>query len=685
MLNQAAKKSSRIPVLLTHLLIWTVALLMMVQDADAGNEPGGGQLTVKMSGREFAVPAQETAVTLDVAGPLIKAVVRQEFINPTAEVIEAVYVFPLPDQASVYAMELLVGERRIVSVVQEKSQARRTYEAAKQSGRRAALVESQRPNLFTTEVANIGPGEKVTVRLEYLDQATYDDGWFALVVPLTFTPRYHPDVCGGSSESAPLPSADARAARLLSPQFKGEHDPDFPQASIDVSLNPGLALSDLLSPSHDLSVQRNGVLWLAGPPSRTVRADRDFILRWRPVDEPLARPALFVEDRPEGRYALLMIVPGSDAVGQMPRPDTETLFVVDVSGSMDGPSLAQAQAALTAALGELAAGDRFNILAFNNRSWFWRTDFQNISPASLGAARHWVNNLRADGGTEMHPALLQGQTAFLGSVPGERARRIILLTDAAVGNEDQILRETVARLGDIRLHVVGIGMAPNRYLVRRLAGQGGGLSLFVSGHGGDTTRLASFLARISRPQLVDPRLEWQGNPTVEGYPARLGAPFSGELTLWSGRFPVGTDLEGFLRAQWAGQDYSVSLTEDKHPAASGVAIRWANLKVDDLLAEYDGGGDREALRAQIIKTGLDFGLVTRFTSRVAVEELVTTQGPEATHRIANGLPAGSTLIRQLPQGGTLTPLWRALGVFLLLTGLAGWRARCVLDRGGRSC
>jgi Ca-activated chloride channel family protein len=670
----------------TYFLIWTMALLLMVQDAEAGDGPGGGRLTLSTAGGVVAVPALHTSVRLDISGPLIRAELRQEFVNPTDQTIEAQYVFPLPDRATVSAMEMLIGERRIVSVVQEKQQARRTYRQARDSGRRAALVEQARPNLFSAEAANIGPGEKVIVRLEYLDQVSYEDGWFALVVPLTLTPRYLPRAGGGELGTPPTPVAND--AWRVQPPFRRGDDRHFPHASIDVRLQPGLELAELNSPSHTVSTRQNDTLWSVAPQSETVPADRDFLLRWRPVTAPLARPALFVEDRPEGRYALLMVVPGvdgEDAFAATPRPSTETLYVVDVSGSMDGPSLRQAQQALTTALKELAPGDRFNILAFNNSSWFWKPDFQAVSSASLNGARHWVQDLRADGGTEMHPALLQAQTAFLAPVAGDRARRIVLLTDAAVGNEDQLLRESIVRLGDIRLHVVGIGMAPNRYLVRRLAGQGGGLSTFVSGHADDTSRLIAFLARIARPQLVDPHLEWTGSPPVEGYPARLGEPFSGALTLWSGRFPVDTDLEGFLRARWADQNVALPLGADATVTTGGVAARWANLKVDDLLAAFDGGGNRESLRAEIVRTGLTFGLVTRFTSRVAVEQVVLSEGPTATHRIANSLPAGSTLLGELPQGGTLAQLWRALGLVLLLTGWAGWRARTARRTGRGPC
>nr|MEE4270009.1 VIT domain-containing protein [Candidatus Krumholzibacteria bacterium] len=298
-------------------LVLMVAVLALTAHASPDEPvPGTGELELITTAGRYAVPAVRTDVRLDVTGPLLHAVVRQEFTNPTAETASARYVFPLPEFAAVSAMELLVGERRIVSVVKEKEAARAVYEKARQEGRKAALVAAAQGNLFVTEVANIGPGEKVSVRLEYLDQAAYEDGWFSLTYPLTFTPRFSP------------PSQGAPAVQGV--PFARPGSAAFPRASISVSLAPGLELADVLSPSHHVSTaQEQGTWWLQLEP-RTVPSDRDFILRWRPVSDPLARPVLFVEGGPSGLYGLLMVVPG-DPDPTAPRPPTDTVFLLDVS------------------------------------------------------------------------------------------------------------------------------------------------------------------------------------------------------------------------------------------------------------------------------------------------------------------------------------------------------------------
>ncbi len=434
----------------------------------------------------------------------------------------------------------------------------------------------------------------------------------------------------------------------------------------------------MCSPSHHVSTaQEQGTWWLQLEP-RTVPSDRDFILRWRPVSDPMARPVLFTEEGPGGLYGLLMVVPG-DPDPTAPRPPTDTVFLLDVSGSMGGSSIDQARQALTAAVNELLPGDRFNLLEFNDRTSSWRDHLAPVQAPALQAARDWVRRREANGGTMLHPALLQARLSCgQNSEPG-RARQIILLTDAAVGNEAQLLSETIAGLGDLRLHVVGIGHAPNRYLVRRLAGEGGGQPLFISGHESDAGRLSAYLTRIGRPQWANPRLEWDGSPQVDGYPARLPAPVPGELVLWSGRFPAGSDVEGVLRADGGAGVLALSLKAIAAPEGSGLATRWAQRRVDDLLAVLDAGGDLEELRPSVVATALEHGLVTRFTSRVAVELVPTVDEAGATRDVPTGLPKGSQLMGQLPAGGTLDDLWRLLGLVMLLAGLTTWvlnRRRC---------
>ncbi|MBU0743065.1 VWA domain-containing protein, partial [bacterium] len=629
---------------------------------------GCGELLWRRADGLVPLPAVRTDVALEVNGPLIAGTVSQLFTNPTDQVIEAIYVFPLPENAAVHAMEIIVGERRIVSVVQEREQARRTYVTARASGRRAALVEGERPNLFTTSVANICPGDRITVELRYLDRADFDGGEFGLAFPLTFTPRYIPPAMACTEEGA-------LSAARVSPTFAGEGDRRFPVATVRVELNPGVALADVRSDSHDLDLDRDGDLWLASPAGGTIPADRDFLLAWRPSVADVPATALFVEDRPDGRYALLMVVPAAEIVPPRRREPipTETLFLVDVSGSMQGESIVQARTALLRALDRLGPQDRFNILAFANDSRIFRRDFQAATPSGLADARAWVRMLDANGGTELHPALLRATSRFSGGDDDDGySRRIILITDAAIGNEAQLLREATVDMGPVRLHVVGIGSAPNRYLVRRLAEYGGGLSAFVNSAAGAGNGIDAFLERISRPQLADPRLAWRGDGPAESYPERLPEVYAGELVLWSGRFPPGADLRGAFTAALAGEGLSYPLGEaETGGACDGVAVRWARLKVAGLMADFHRGADRDGVRAQVVETGLAFGLVTAYTSRMAVEEAVSADAPARPCRLSGGLPHGTEFASSLPATGTSEPLLRLLGALGLLIGSAG--------------
>jgi len=653
--------------------VFAVTLILVVTAwpalADYNCEPiamdavGCGELLWRHADGLVPLPAVSTDVVIEVNGPLITGTVSQRFVNPTDEVIEAVYVFPLPENAAVHAMEIIVGERRIVSIVQEKQEARRTYETAKADGRRVALVEQERPNLFTTAVANICPGDEIVVELGYLDRVDYANGAFTLAFPLTFTPRYIPPTMRRSE-------AGARAAAGVTSRWVADGDTRYPAATLRVNLNPGVEIEGIDSASHELRIDEDAGRWSMTPSVVTVPADRDFLLSWRPVAsvEPLS--ALFVEDREDGRYALLMIVPVVDErVSRRPIVPTETLFLVDVSGSMQGASIIQARTALTRALNRLTPQDRFNIMSFSNDSRLYRRHFSDGDPSAVADARAWVNRLEADGGTEMYPALLRALSYFLGDDESTAgfSKRIILITDAAIGNESQLLREATADLGPVRLHVVGIGGAPNRYLVRRLAEYGGGLNAFVATNDGVENGIDRFLERVARPQIAHPRLDWEGVVEPEAYPARLPELYAGELLLWSGRFPIDADVRGEFSAEIAGRTLTRVLTSPT-ANASGVAVRWAREKVASLMADDHRGADQNIIRNRIIQTGLDFGLVTRYTSRVAVEEAVSADAPPVTCRLPNGLPHGTEFASTLPNCGTSRPLLRMIGLMALLLG-----------------
>jgi Ca-activated chloride channel family protein len=616
------------------------------------DEIGAGELLWKTARGLIPLPAVEIDVELAVTGVLLNGRVAQSFHNPTAETIEVVYAFPLPDGAAVHHMEMRIGERTIRSVIRERRQAKRTYEQAKATGRKAALLDRHRPNLFTTAAANINPGETVSVVLEYLDEVRFEDGSFALAFPLAYVPRYVPD---GFPDGA-----DEDERRVL----RGCVDvggATGPAARIEVRLRPGIELDDVDSLSHEILLHNEGEVVLVRTADERVPARRDFLLRWTPRLDALPRPSILVEDLSDGRYVMLMLfppTPGSDAGLGLP---TETLFVIDVSGSMAGPSIEQARAALLAALDRLRPDDRFNILKFNDSSEPFRPVFAYAEPATLAAARAWVRGLTSGGGTEIHAALARGLD-MMGASRSSHAQRVIFLTDGAVSNESQMYRTITSELGETRLHTIGIGAAPNAYLMRKMARLGRGMCRFVPDASAAANLIDAFFAKLDRPVMTDLALEWDALVIEEAYPATLPDLHAGEPFVLFGRIADGADdaaikLTGHTRVGWI---ETSAMSPGGSAPASGIGMRWARSKVDALMDSLHEGADEDDVRAEVIDVALDFGLVTKYTSLVAVEQTPTALGASRPVRVASALP----------QGGTDGPLRLLLGLVLLGSGAA---------------
>ena len=640
-------------------LIWNIVVPLLAQDDGGGPvraaEARTGALLRRTPDGLVPLPLLDLDVKLDVTGILVHGTVAQTFRNPTSEVIDCVYVFPLPERAAVHRMEMRIGGRRIVSVIEEKEEAKRVYEQARQEGRKAALVEQERPNLFTTSAASINAGESIDIVLEYLQEVTFDGDAFSLTFPLTLTPRF---TTGSPHDSA-----------RITPPLARPGSPAFPRASLGVRIDAGVPVDTVESDSHAIETFRDGSVLVVEPRGKTVPADRDFHLRWRPVLTAQPRPALFFEDRPEGRYVLAMILPPLHDVGAGRGLPAETLFIIDVSGSMAGPSIEQARGALLLALDRLRPDDTFDILSFNEEVMEFRGPFVPAAGPDLEEARRWTLSLAASGGTRIDLALARGLSLVEASRT-ERSQRIIFLTDGAADNEDDILRQVRAGLGEARLHTLGIGAAPNRYLMRAMASAGRGLCEFISTTEGAGNRVDAFFSRLSRPVMTGLSVAWDGGEPVEAYPALLPDLHEGEPLILSARLAPGRSVPRLILggSTLDGMQHLEAVADGPAVADSGVAIRWGRAKVEALLDTLHDGATPDSVRAAVIDVSKAYGIVTPYTSLVAVEEFPTATGESSRVRVANGLPAGSGHPGDLPHGGTHEPILFLVGMLLALAG-----------------
>lgn len=646
------------------------------------NELNSGDLCWRAETGLIPLPAVGTDVQLDLTGLMVHGTMTQSFVNPTGEVIEAVYLFPLPERAAVNYMEMRIGDRHIISVAKERKEAKKTYEKAKSKGKKAALIEQERPNLFTTSVANINPGETVDVQLEYVQELDYLDGTFSIAFPLTFTPRYIPfdalaiaAACNGMMAATPVSSAVPDAHRITPPFVESDGGKEtVPSATIRVNLEPGFPVTNLTSTSHKVDVRQSGRRFKVSLAAGSTPADRDFLFSWEQKRGNRAIPAVFTEQREDGNYALIMIVPPRSKRGMQPQSQpTETMFIIDVSGSMSGPSIRMAREALSAAIGRLDRSDYFNIIAFNDKHWAYENRFIRADRTEKSRAQNWVSKLQADGGTEIHSALQTGLT-LTGQGSSEHLRRIIFLTDGAVGNEAQVLASVMAGLGDIRIHTIGIGYAPNRYLMKKMAEGGRGYSTYVTANNDGANAIDDFFKRINRPVMTNLSLGWSDMEPLETYPARMPDLYAGEAIMASVRLSAGEELKGqaVLTGDLpSGQVHAPIVLGENPRQGSGIAARWARTKIASLMDDLTVGADPDQVRADVIEVALAHNMVTKYTSLVAVEKIVTASKPGKTGRVANVLPKGSQLLRaqgSLPSTGTFDPLLRLIGIAMLILG-----------------
>ncbi len=582
-----------------------------------------------------------TEIDLDVAGVLLRGEVRQRYTNDTGKFLEGVYVFPLSEGAAVDDLTMIVGDRVIEGQIHERGEALRIYETAKVEGKKASLVVEQRPNVFTTSVANIAPGETIEIDIGWQEVLRYDAGKVSLRVPLVVAPRYAPQ---GEPDAQCF--TGPTATHGLEPRVK-----------ITAHIEPGFPVAALTSLHHEVATNamKGGGEYVVML-DRSVPADRDFVLEWtaKPLTAPTA--ALFTQHVNGEGYALLLLVPPTAVQEDVVRLPRETIFVVDTSGSMGGQSMEQAKQALVQGLTTLSDEDTFNIVQFNS---YASTLFDAAVPATRGnltKASDWVLRLNAEGGTEMLMALRQAMNGV--EKEERRIRQIVFITDGAVTNEAALFEFIQHNLGSSRLFTVGIGSAPNSFFMKRAAEFGRGTYTYIGATHEVQSKMTELFGKIESPVLGGVDVEW-GDPTVEAWPQRIPDLYAGEPLVVAAklmRTPSSILVRGRLQGRpWTAQIELPAAVED-----SGVAKLWAKRKIEALV---DAQGTGEDNRAQIVSVALTHHLVSKYTSLVAVdvtparaqsEELSTTNVPTA-------LPAGS-----LPKGGTASTLLALLAMLLLV-------------------
>ncbi len=588
----------------------------------------GGLEAVGANGKSLgACPLKQTNVQAEISGFLSRVKVTQEFENNFSEKIEAVYVFPLPNNAAVDDMTMRIGERVVRGKILKREEAREVYEAAKSNGQIASLLDQERPNIFTQSIANILPNEKIIIEISYVETLKYDGGAYQFTFPMVVGPRYIPGNEVGKQGGGFAPDTtqvpDASKITPMPALTRAGHD-----ISISVKLDAGVPIENIQSKSHEIeSAMRSANSYEIKLKDEKTIPNKDFILRYD-VSGKRIEDAVLTHRGEKGGYFTLILQPPDEVRPQDATPK-EIVFVLDTSGSMEGFPIEKAKEAMKLALDGLNPQDTFNLITFAGDTAIL---FDKPVPATrenLAKARAFLQSRQGGGGTEMMKAI---KAALDPSDSQQHLRVVCFMTDGYIGNDLEIIGE-IQKHPNARVFSFGIGSSVNHILLDKMAEEGRGEVEYVALNDDGSAAAKRFHERVRSPLLTDISLDFGDLQVADVYPKRINDLFSAKPVIVHGRYTKGgtgtIKLKGKSFGRETVREINVNFPENE-PDHDVLATLWARTRIDDLMAQdYQGiqnGNVKTEVKDTITNLGIEYRLLTQFTSFVAVEERIVTDG-----------------------------------------------------------
>src|ERR1043165_5867489 len=556
------------------------------------------------------LPLKDTRVEISVSGVIADVHVTQTYRNDGSRPINARYVFPASTRAAVYSMRMKIRDQVIVAKIKEREAARTEFEAAKKEGKSASLLEEDRPNVFSMSLANIMPQEQVEIELRYTELLIPTDNDCELVFPTVVGPRYQ----------SPHDKNKSQDTYIESPYLhQGQQPPS--ELHISARIAAGLPIYDLTCPSHQIFPQwQNGVAQLTLDDSKPFAGNRDFIVRYRLAGDQIASGLLLFQGTDENFFLYMAQPPqrvASDSV-----PPREYIFVVDVSGSMDGFPLETSKKLLRNLIGKLRPTDLFNVVLFAGDSAALSPQPLPANQENIARAIGLIEQQRGAGGTELLPAIQQAM-----SLPRQEgiSRSLLLVTDGFVGGEQGVFDHIKTNLNRCNVFAFGIGTSVNRYLMEGVARAGMAEPFIVSDEGQADAVADKFRQYVESPVLTDIKVRANGFDIYDTNPVNFPDLLAQRPIILFGKWrgtPTGTiELTGK-----SGQGiYTTQLdVASSQPDEANGALRylWARSRIADL-SDYASSEGSEEKAPEITALGLKYNLLTRYTSFIAVREVVT--------------------------------------------------------------
>jgi len=664
---------------------------------------GSGHLLFSSANKDRSIQSNDvhaaillsSAASFEVNGLIASVTLTQSFINQSDNTVNGIYAFPLPENSAVNHLHIQVADRIIEGKIMEKAQAQKIFVQAKKSGKKASLVQQYRPNLFTNHIANIAAHEQVTVTIKYFQHIDYIDGKFSLRFPMKITPRYQAKSLTNDSFLAPQSTnpLDKENNGIVANNFVNKNSQPSNKIQLDIKLNAGIELSNITSPSHTLTIinaQSKNPEYKPFLKEKTftidvgnvqVAMDRDFILTWQPSPSNEPRLSVFKQELNGELYSLAMLLPptqeNSDNRHYSVKDEQQLFtrditFIIDTSGSMQGQSIIQAKQSLLFALQTLSVEDSFNIIAFESRFHQLFSNTVMASPQNITLATTFIENLDADGGTEMYKPLAAALEMPTTSVQKSSAiKQVIFITDGAVSNELALFKLIHDTPQIPRLFTVGIGSAPNGYFMRKAAQFGRGSYTYIGKVNEIKTKMSALLEKISRPALRNIAVQFQPLHlgSIEQYPKKIPDLYYGEPLIVAFKTSIMPDsMQLFGEQANKGWHQENSLIEQQN--SIGITPIWARAKIEDLLDGLVTGKSKEQVKKQVLTTSLLHQVISPYSSFIAVEQEKQEKPLEGTNtdKQATAFPKTAT--------GWQAPFFT--GVLLLISSLIMQARRTIL-------
>ncbi|MBR9921567.1 MAG: VWA domain-containing protein [Bacteroidetes bacterium] len=575
------------------------------------NDPGLDQL-----------PLKSTSADVQIAGVIADVTITQVYSNTGSRPIEAIYVFPGSTRAAVYGMEMQIGQRTIVAEIRERQQARAEYEAAKEEGKRASLLEQERPNVFQMNVANILPGDEIIVRLKYTELLVPEEGIYSFVYPTVVGPRYTGEMEQTTASTDPSFTATP---------YQQEGEAQTYAFDLNVQLNAGMAIQEVSSLTHDVLVDfptaDQAVISLSAN-EKISGGNRDYILDYRLAGGQIESGMLLYEHEDENYFLMMVQPPKRVEVDEI--PPREYVFVVDVSGSMNGFPLDISKKLMRNLLTNLRPTDQFNVMLFSGDSEVLSEESLPVNAENMERGLDFVQNVRGGGGTNLKSALRNALA--LPRCREDVARSFVVITDGYVSVEQATFDLIRENLDEANLFSFGIGTGVNRHLIEGMAHIGQSEPLIITDPNEASAKADKFRQYLQSPVLTRIKVDYGKFEAYHKEPMAVPDVLAERPVIIYGKYRGNPQGEIKLTGHTGNGKYKVKLNvADYQASESNAAIRylWARERIR-LLDDYSQVSyNDEAIQQEVTELGLKYNLMTAYTSFVAIDHEPVAAGEDA--------------------------------------------------------